>query len=165
MAHRSFVEVNNATRLQRSNIIYFDDDLLIDTLDQRISSPAAMDATKLFTQTSLDRSGPRRRVVALAGSCLWAALPISGPLGLHVEAWPTIEASRVARCSDRAIAAEEQTNMIAAPQITALKRTTILDTPDWGAPSGPYLPSGDRRNHAIACQLSAHRGQEIDLDK
>jgi len=29
--------------------------------------------------------------------------------------------------------------MIAAPQITALKRTTILDTPDWGAPSGPLL--------------------------
>jgi hypothetical protein len=117
-AHCSFVEVNNATRLQRPNIIYFDDDFLIDTLDQRISSPAAMDATKLFTQTSLDRSGPRRRVVALAGSCLWAALPIAGPL---------------------AIAAEEQTNMIAAPQITALKRTTILDTPDWGIPSGPYL--------------------------
>src|SRR3974377_1573719 len=82
MAHRSFVEVNNATRLQRSNIIYFDDDLLIDTLDQRISSPATMDATKLFTQTSLDRSGPGRRVVALAGSCLWAALPISGPIGI-----------------------------------------------------------------------------------
>src|SRR5215468_7484567 len=82
MAHCSFVEVNNATRLQRSNIIYFDDDLLIDTLDQRISSPAAMDATKLFTQTSLDRSGPRRRVVALAGSCLCAALPISGPIGI-----------------------------------------------------------------------------------
>jgi hypothetical protein len=27
--------------------------------------------------------------------------------------------------------------MIAAPQITALKRTTILDTPDWGAPAAP----------------------------
>jgi hypothetical protein len=39
--------------------------------------------------------------------------------------------------SVRAIAAEEQTNMIAAPQITALKRTTILDTPDWGAPAAP----------------------------
>jgi hypothetical protein len=57
---------------------------------------------------------------------------------LYVDAVPTIEASWVAR-SDRAIAAEEQTNMIAAPQITALKRTTILDTPDWGIPSGPYL--------------------------
>jgi hypothetical protein len=53
-----------------------------------------------------------------------------------------MEASWAARlaawdASDRAIAAEEQTNMIAAPQITALKRTTILDTPDWGTPAAP----------------------------
>src|SRR6516165_9535248 len=82
MAHCSFVEVNNATRLQRSNIIYFDNDPLIVTLDQRISSFAAVDATKPFTQTSLDRSGPRRRVVALAGSCLWATLPISRLIGI-----------------------------------------------------------------------------------
>src|SRR6516225_9522628 len=82
MAHCSFVEVNNATRFQRPNIIYFDDDPLIVTLDQRISSPAAMDATELFTQTSLDRSGPRRRVVALARSCLWATLPISRLIGI-----------------------------------------------------------------------------------
>jgi hypothetical protein len=53
---------------------------------------------------------------------------------LYVDAVQTIEASSAARwaawdASDRAIAAEEQTNMIAAPQITAPKRTTILDTP------------------------------------
>jgi hypothetical protein len=49
---------------------------------------------------------------------------------LYVDAVPTIEASWAARLaaedgSDRAIAAEEQANTIAAPQITALKRTTI----------------------------------------
>jgi hypothetical protein len=76
---------------------------------------------------------------------------------LYVDAVPTIEASWAARLaawdgSVRAIAAEEQTNMIAAPQITALKRTIILDTPDWGAPSGPYLASGDGRNHTNVCQ-------------
>jgi hypothetical protein len=61
---------------------------------------------------------------------------------LYVDAVPRIEASWAARlaawdASVRAIAAGEQTNMIAAPQITALKRTTILDTPDWGAPAAP----------------------------
>jgi hypothetical protein len=63
---------------------------------------------------------------------------------LYVDAVPTIEASCAARLvaedgSDRAIAAEEQANAIAAPQTTALKRTIILDSPDWGAPSGRYL--------------------------
>jgi hypothetical protein len=76
---------------------------------------------------------------------------------LYVDAVPTIEASsavRLAACdaSVRAIAAEEQANMIAAPQIAALKRTTILDTPAWAPPSGPYLSSGDGRDHAIARQ-------------
>jgi hypothetical protein len=46
---------------------------------------------------------------------------------LYVDAVPTIEASSATRLW--ASAADELANMIAAPQITALKRTTILDAP------------------------------------
>src|SRR4029077_2816008 len=72
-------EINNTTRLQRADIVYFDDGLLIGAFNKSIATAvAATDTTKFFTQISLDRGRPRRWVITFARGSLYASLSISG---------------------------------------------------------------------------------------
>src|SRR5712671_8008440 len=80
MAHRPLIEVNDAAGRQRPHVIYLDDDLLAYSLNEGIFRPRAiLDPTKFPAQTRLDGSRPDRRIIALAGGCVRAALPPSRP--------------------------------------------------------------------------------------
>src|SRR5262249_60178803 len=67
IVHCLFTEVDNATGLERPDIIYFDDGLLVAVLDQGIAGSASLtNPAKLLTQSSLNRSGPSGWIIALA---------------------------------------------------------------------------------------------------
>src|SRR6478735_1791207 len=75
MAHRPLIEVDDAAGPQRSHVIYPDDDLLADGLDEGVFRlRAKLDSTEFLAQARLDGGRPDRGVIALAGSRLRAAL-------------------------------------------------------------------------------------------
>src|SRR5262245_13118696 len=85
VAHRLFIEVDDATRFQRPDIVYFNDGSLIGDFNKGVCGPvvfAIADATKRPAQISLDRGGPRDRIVSLAGCRLYAAFLVSGLKGI-----------------------------------------------------------------------------------
>src|SRR5262245_61136774 len=66
VAHRLFIEVDDATRFERPDIVYFDDGSLIIDFNKGVCGPivvAMADATKRRTQINLDRGGPRNGIV------------------------------------------------------------------------------------------------------
>src|SRR4029453_17553823 len=66
VAHRLFIEVDDATRFERPDIVYFNDGSLIGDFNKGVGGPvvfAMADATKCFAQISLDRGGPRDGIV------------------------------------------------------------------------------------------------------
>src|SRR5450830_609092 len=85
IAHRLFIKVDDATGFERPDIIYFNDGSLIGGFNQGVCGPivfAIADATERLTQISLDRGGPRDRIIELAGCGFYAARIISGPKGI-----------------------------------------------------------------------------------
>src|SRR5882724_2082494 len=85
IAHRLFVEVDDATGFERPDIVYFDDDLLVDALNQGIRGsilPAIADTAKPPTQIDLDCGCPLDWIVRLSGGGLLATLQASGSIGI-----------------------------------------------------------------------------------
>src|SRR5882757_6557565 len=85
IAHRLFVEVDDATGFERPDIIYFNDGFLIDALNQGIRGPillAVTDTAKLLTQISLDCGCPLNWIIWLSGGGFLATLLASGLIGI-----------------------------------------------------------------------------------
>src|SRR5215213_5066756 len=85
IAHRLFVEVDDATGFERPDIIYFNDGLLSGALNQGIRGPilpAVADTAKPLTQISLDCGCPLNRIIGLSRGGLLAALMASGSIGI-----------------------------------------------------------------------------------
>src|SRR4029453_5981125 len=85
VAHRLFIEVDDATRFERPDIVYLNDGSLVGDFNKGVCGPVASamaDATKRLAQISLDRGGPRDRIVALARCRLYAAFIVSGLKGI-----------------------------------------------------------------------------------
>ena len=80
IAHRTLIKVDDAAGRQWPHVVYLDDDLFAYSFNKGIFRPRAiLDATKFLTQARLDGSRPDRGIIALAGGCVPAALPPSGP--------------------------------------------------------------------------------------
>ena len=80
VTHGPLVEVNDAARRQRPDVIDLHNHLLSYGLDQGILwLRAIMDPTEFLTQTGLDGGRPGKRIVPLAGGSVPGPLPPSGP--------------------------------------------------------------------------------------
>src|SRR5689334_17890469 len=67
MAHRPFIEVNDAAGRQRPNVVDLDDDLLADSLNEsKLRSCAILNATKFLTQVCLDGRRPDGGIIAFS---------------------------------------------------------------------------------------------------
>src|SRR5580700_2005979 len=76
IAHRLFIEVDDATRFQRPDIVYFDDGLLLKSRNKckrRSIVFAVVDAAKLLAQIDLNCGSPCGGIILFAGSCFRAA--------------------------------------------------------------------------------------------
>src|SRR5262249_39556516 len=70
IAHRSFVEIDDTTGLERSDIVDLDDGLFVGSYHQGISWPIILAITDAAKLINMNRGGPRVWIIGFAGGSI-----------------------------------------------------------------------------------------------